>query len=432
MTLRRNNRGSALIVSLILGVFTLSVVALYGWYSLFRSRENVTSLNRRRALDCADSGLNEAVQWLRFPASATDPVLGGTGFRTFTAPCSNGRYETVLSTRNAANNPHYLLADSTGYYYDEKGPAVDPDNMRPAQMAAVHSTILFVSVTKFFAAVNNTLTIAAGTDLTGASIYSDTLVFVGGAPTLVGQAFYKDNVFNENGGSNISNVTTDGITPLVPQQLSLQLTLPTANNKTRQLYTNRSHIGVGSYCPGANCPDPSPGPSFMFSIVPTPPNNSHVYYVDGNVDIGTNSTEFFVDGVYTIYATGNITIHNNIKLFNTSTSWLGLVAEGTIHIATDAPDDLTLMGNFVANGGLQALGMSYPRPFYGGNCAITLNGGIIGWTAPDIANVWASPSCTRTYQYPTAILYPASKSPALYLPSLSNVLDYTITHGRYR
>jgi hypothetical protein len=398
-----NNRGSALLMSLLVSLFLISGLLCYSWYNSVRNRENIQELSRHEALNYADSCMKSALTWLRSPdGSVLSPggaiTLPSAGPASFPATFAKGRCEVSLVRGDPAlgQDLNIISAVATGYY----------QLPRSTQTAVVKAVIRFTSVTQYMLAVGNLLHIGAGSDITDGVVYAPDLVFDGAVT--IGAAYYYRTV----------SPLPVGVTFTLPslaspvnyaQQLPSPLNVAMLNISIRNLYINRNTALFV--------------PQTFTGTISAPADSKYVYFYDGDVDIGQPGPGggVTINGVFVIYATGDIRIHNSIR--HNPGCWAGFLSEKAIYLKADAPDDLKLNGNFIANAGMLA---DVPTPARsGGNCRLEINGGIVGMSSPNFGNVWTSAAgCTRTYSYESC------SDPHLYLPNLSTILEYQVTKGR--
>lgn len=388
---------------MILSLFAISAITLYSWYSWIRSRENVHGLARQRTLHDADSCLSSTLQWLRIPTASSDVPMGGIKTLDESVdPILFNRCQVTLR-RNAAPGD-YISADVNSLSETPGG-----------STATIHATIRFTTVTQYFAAVDDTQPISAGTQLAAGSdpanygtVYAPNLVFESGALITIGSAYYADTVSPSETPSNVQFF----LSPYHAQKLPARLNVVMLDSSINQLYKGKS--------------SPLMGPLFIDNSNTLPPSPTHVYFVEGDVTIGPQPLT--VTGVYALYATGDIHILNNIgPALNDADSWIALLSEKTIHLDKDAPDELTLVGNFIANAGMIADSPDTPRGTAGG-CSLSITGGVVGGRSLIFSEVWRNENgCSRTYQYKR---FSGADEDKLYLPNVSTVLDYHVTAGR--
>jgi hypothetical protein len=148
------------------------------------------------------------------------------------------------------------------------------------------------------------------------------------------------------------------------------------------------------------------------------PANSSVYFVDGDVDVDVAAgSPLSVQGVWVLYATGNINIHNNIVAAD-GNSWAAFLSEKDIHLTPDAPNVLTLTGNFVANGTIVAdppVDPAHPRV----NATINFTGGLVGMTAISVSGVYG----------PNTYTFQSISNSSLVLPNFTTILQRNILTG---
>ena len=338
-----------------------------------------------------------SAQFLKSPALSTSlPLVNGT--TTFSMPLNQGRVAVSLTRSNIDNN--LVDAYATGYFYIAASSFLDPLNQQPAQIASVYAKFQITNVAQFMLAVPGSLTLGYGTNASGGIVYASNLAFQSGSgdpTTQVSEAYYYNSVFPTSAPPFVT-FSPPGSSA---QQLSYPPNFANLDAGVRAQYSSKQ----------TSNPIPSPAD---FEGVLTCPSDTYVIFVSSSVDFGKLGP-VTVSGVCAIYATGDIYIHNNLgPAPGDTTSWVALLSEGIIHLADDAPQSLSVCGNFVTNVAFMADGA--PRPT--GNLIIT--GGIVSMQSMGVADVWQG---TRTYQYAS------STSPNLFLPNISNQLEYRLNSG---
>jgi hypothetical protein len=387
-----HDRGSALITCLILGTVLISIIVWFTQIWITRSKVTVMAYGSKKAQQYADSGINLAAQFLKSPTLQTSlPLLNGT--TTFSVPLNQGRVAVTLYRDN-----NLVDAYATGYFYIAASKFVDPLNSQPAQYASVYAKFQLTNVGQFMLAVPGSLTIGQGTNAAGGIVYANDLKFDGipsGPTTTVGAAYYHNSVLPSANPSWVSMSTSPA------QQLPSPPNFASLDAGVRSLYQN---LQTTAFIPT----NPIVGTLAC-------PTDTYVIFYNGNLDIGTQTQAVTVTGVCAIYATGDVTIHNNFGPAGGDTSsWAAVLSEGIIHLGADTPQPLSVSATFVTNVAFMADGTTQKT----GN--LTITGGIVSMQAMGVGDVWTG---NRTYNYYS------SPSPNLLLPNFTDQLEYRITHG---
>lgn len=405
-----DEKGSALVACIVIGLVFLAGVFWVAEWSTMIGRGRVHDMGKNSAAVNADTALNAAVQNLT--RSDLNLFLApNTAFRSSTT-IAGGRYDYTLSRPNVDTN--LIEASATGYYFLAGGTFKDPETGQNAQVCAVDAKYRVTNAGQFLIAVSTTLVINYGADATGGVLYGVDVVFKNGSSgpnTQVTTVYYLNSVYRwETSGNYYPDAAPTFVT----------FTGSTVTAQHLAYAPNFVHIdsNLGSYYSSVQSASSAGfGGSFAGSV--SAAADSHVYYTVGDVHIGQGDP-LVVNGVYVIYATGNIYIDNNVTLAN-SNSWVGFLSEQNIVLSADAPDNLTLYGNYLAAGSFMAAGP--PRP----GSHFSLTGGIVSTVGIDIANTWLGP---RTYTFPAAGTT-GSNSPDLLLPNFSELLEYKVVQGKY-
>lgn len=396
----RREAGSALILSIILGFVFLTGIMWFSHWSWNRGRSQQTFNAAQHAYQYADSGVNAVNPWLKSPALLTELPAGATSTLRLTMP--NGRCEVALY-RQSPVDTSLVDAYATGYYYLPNGTQIDPNTNQHAQMASIHVVYRVNNIREYLLAVPGAQSVSYGISASSGIIYAQSLTFLppipndGSAPpTQVGQVFYSNTLTEPPLPAYIIYHST----PPSAQRLAYAPAFATLDSSTRDFYQKGATAG-GT-------------PAFNGSV--SPPGDAIFYFVNGDVDIGTAADPLTVNGVWIVYATGSIRIHNSVTTADPN-SWAAFLSEQDIHIMDDAPDALALTGNFVCNGNFVAdLHNGGVRP------AGTLQfiGGIVAMSSMDVATVYKG-SKTYTYQY--------SNNANLVLPNFSDMLQRNTING---
>jgi hypothetical protein len=396
-----NERGSAIITILLISIFVVAVLVGYSQRVQYYSRENVSHVTKQKSFDGADSGINAALFWLRSPGNLTSLqpgtllTPGDAGAPPeFSSATATGRYD--VSVYRSLIDSSLVDASCTSYYYLARGPHIAPDG-RSAQRVIVHAKIRTRYVGDFFAAVPDVLSVSCGSVISPGTIYGKNLTFdpCPAGQTRIGPAYFL-NGYSPTPASFVTFLST----PPAPIQLVVEPNLVTPDRRLRAFYQKMA--GANTLPAGtvleANWPSPAPS------------NDYAVYYVPGDLHLGAGPDLIFTKKLV-VYAAGSVYIHNNVRPLagDLDNNWLGIVAEGDIQIASDAPDILALNGLFVTGG----------RFFCSGNARsagrLTFNGGIVAQKGVDFASVYAQ---SRSYTYVRA-------DPMMGLPSITFIESYS-------
>src|SRR5207237_1055000 len=99
---------------------------------------------------------------------------------------------------------------------------------------------------------------------------------------------------------------------------------------------------------------------------------------------------------------------------------VGIIAEGDVILAADAPDILSVKGNFVTSASFRSdPPLSGPTRPAG---ELTFTGGFVASQISNMSNIWLK---SRTYVYNTV------NDPRLLLPNFCTLLHYEILAGKY-
>jgi hypothetical protein len=394
LPLTQRERGSVLLGTILLSLLFLAILIGYSQVSTSNSEALVHQTSTQRALEYAESGANNASLWLKNPSFNLQLPINTSTTVVF-GPYQNGRVETTFYRMSTDSN----LVDSytTGYYYLAKGSFVDTSTMtsQNAQIAVVNVKFRITNLAQFMFAVPGPLTITYGSNISNGIVYANDLTISTGSAlphTKIASAWYSNTV------SSMAPVGVDFLgDPPAPQKLSYSPNFARLDSNVRAFYESKK---------SATLPD--------FQGVVSAASDSHVYFSSGDLHIGQGQA-LTVSGVYVIYATGSVYIHNDIQMADAN-SWIGILSEKDIHLAADIPGNtLTLNGNFVANWGFRADGP--PRSA----SVLTINGGIVSYTAAQLSNVWA----VRNYNYQT------TTDSNLLMPNFSVPIEYKILKGKF-
>lgn len=389
----KSEKGGALIAVVMICMLLIAGMAwIYRW-----SWDNSLTMGRhnggQHALEYADSGINSLTVWLKSPnLSAVLPVGSST---TLSIPMEKGR--CAISIYRQSPDSTLIDAYATGYFTLGNGTLVDPDTNLNSQAASINAKFRISNAAEYLIGIPSTLYVSYGTNAGTGTIYAKDLIFDPpgtGPQTIVGSALYSNSV-----SSSVPVFVTFTKTPAAAQQLTYPPSFTALDAAMRAQYVQNSNGSVA--------------PAFTGEVsAPV----SHIYVVNGPLDIGVGDV-LTVNGVYVIYVTGQVTIHNSI-LLKDAQSWVAILSEQDIHLAADAPDVLTLNGNYLMNGSLIAdLPATGPRT----NGVFALNGGIVSLGAISLANVFLQ---SRTYTYAS------TADPNLFLPNTTDLLQYKILMGR--
>jgi hypothetical protein len=396
-----NRRGSALITIVVIALLFMAGITWYVRWGQIQSTTRVHRTMVRNATDFADEGINNALLRLKAPDLAQFLPINGTTSYALAIP--NGRIDLALARQST--DTAVVTIKSTAWLFLSRGGWVDPVTNERAEMAEIEGTYRITNVGQFLIAIPSILPVSYGTNAPSGIIYASQLDFkpcLSGpcnTPTQLLSAFYYDSVTPNDAPAYVQFTAA----PFRAQKVSYPMSFVGLDPSVRAYYSSLAT-------------QPLP-PSFDGLV--DEPNPAHVYYVTGDLHIAQNSP-LTVRGVYIIYVTGNVYIHDNINLSNVS-SWLGVLAEGDIHLADDAPNNLSINGTFMCNSYFK--GDALPGNVNRSNVNLTINGGIVSMTNIDIATVWVG---QRTYTYQV------SADPHFILPNFSQTLEYKITHGKTR
>ena len=389
-------RGGALIAVVMICMLLIAGMAwIYRWAwdnSITMGRHN----GGQHALEYADSGINALSVLLKSPNLATLLPVGSS--TTFSYPMENGR--CAMSVYRQSPDSTLIDAYATGYFTLGNGTMVDPDTNKNSQAASINAKFRISNASEYLIGIPSTLYVSYGTNAGTGTIYAKDLIFdppgtgPTGPQTIVGSALYSNSV-----SSSIPTFVTFTKTPAAAQQLTYPPSFTALDAAMRALYTQSAN---GSVAPPFTGEVSAPA--------------SHIYVVNGPLHIGEGDA-LTVNGVFVIYVTGQVTIYNSILLKNAQ-SWVAILAEQDIHLAADAPDALTLNGNYLMNGSMIA---DPPPTGPRANGVFTLNGGMVSLGAISLANVYLQ---SRTYTYAS------TSDPNLFLPNTTDLLQYTILMGR--
>jgi hypothetical protein len=396
---RDGEKGSAIIAAVIIGALLIALFISHSNWATVRT-QNQTHVNASKAaLSYAETGTTQVITWLRKPSLNDDlPVAGST---TLAGLQENGRFEVAVYRRNADSN----LVDfvSTGYYNLPRG--TDMDAGKPVQIAVVAGKARLSNVGEYLAATSAPLKIGYGTDVQNGSVYSQDLTFepdngLGGPPTQVAHAYYLKSVTGDLPGY----YTQD---PKSAQQLAYPPEISTLDPAVRQLYIDRKSN--------------DPMPSFTASV--TQPSDTHVYFQDGDIEIATGGMPLSVSGVFVLYATGHVYIHNSVIPADAN-SWIAIISEKDIHLTKDAPDNLEIHANLIANRAVQADPLDAGQPARAGQ--LMIEGGMASQMGFNFTEIWKpADGATRVYKFKYF------NSPNLYLPNFATLVDYHVVRGKY-
>jgi hypothetical protein len=395
------NRGSALVASIVVALLFLSMILWYAEWSRMLSRAEVSRMMAHNAMNYADDGINDALVRLKSPALRQWLDMGTTAAYSIDKP--SGRVDISLDRRSPDNNLVDLYA--TGYYYLPNGNYQDKLTGRPAQRTVINAKFHITNVDQYLLAVPSQLPVSYGTNASAGMIYASNLQFLPclggpcGPATQLAAAYYHQSVTPSSAPVFVQFTAN----PPNAQRVNYPMNFASLDPEMRNFY--QAQAG-------------GPLPASFAGIIGAP-GSSHVYFVDGDLDIAAGSS-LVVNGVYVIYATGIVRIHNNILLDHAG-CWTGILSEKEIHLASDAPNNLTLNGTFISNGIFQ--GDPLPGNLPRSNVNLAINGGIVSLVRIDIAGIWRG---NRTYTYQTA------NTPDFPLPNLTEKLEYKILSGKYQ
>src|ERR1051325_11704796 len=114
----KNNRGYALIATIIIAFIVLAAVVQFWTWMRLGVKGNVHNLARQKALENADAGLEVAIQYLRTPAATNSTNPGGIPPGTATplpAALDPNILCTLTLTRESGNQANIDIY-ATGYY----------------------------------------------------------------------------------------------------------------------------------------------------------------------------------------------------------------------------------------------------------------------------------------------------------------------------
>lgn len=399
----KSERGSALIAGLVISlVFVGLLMWFFGW-SRTMSHGMVKRGAGKQAIQLADSAVNDAMKRVKEP----DFFDGGPVVR-WTSESDYGAYDITLV--RSGINVSLVDAYATGYYYLPAGNATYGG--KRAQLAAVHAKIQLSTISDFFAAVPGDLHVGMGSDLSGASVYARNLTFEknAGPRTKVGRAYYSESVRRSDTGA------VDDSPDFVDFDTSISsyaLRLPSAPNLTTLDATTKNYYKNLAWANNGNPYDP-----FVGTVAAPPSGPPAVYFIDHDIELGSDALPFTVNGAYIIYTTGKVTIKNDILMASNDTNncWLSILAEKDIVIGAEAPNNLTLNGTYVTNGGFRADDAN------GAKNTLTFNGGFLAHQGVKFSSVYQG---NRTYKFRS------SSSANIVLPNFATLLFYEITRGRY-
>jgi hypothetical protein len=407
MATRRLNghRGSALISVLLIGVLLITSMIWFERWSSQNKRVVLHNNGSRLAWSQAENGVDVALQWLRNPANLSNLPNGGSYTLTpAELPTISGGRSDLTLYRNLVD-ASLVEAWSTSYFFLGSGSVVDPVSGKTAQMTVIHATIRARFVGDYFAAVPGALQLGYGTDASSGSVYARDLTFLppnGSAqPTRVLSAYYLNSVSPDAAPSFV----TFGGAPYQAQRLASEPGLVQLDSTLSAFY--KALAGTDVKAAG----------STLTGTLGAPSNQYHVYFCPGNLTLGSGASSLTVAGPEVVYATGSITINGNILTDGQPNSWLAVLCEGNVTIASTAgassPYILTLNGTFVMGGQFQAAGLVRSTG------SLIFNGGFLA-SGVNFASVWPQ----RTYSYTRA---PAN----MLLPFFIAVEQYQVVRGGY-
>jgi hypothetical protein len=394
----RQEDGSALLACMLIAIMFAASVIWYSEWSRVGARGKVHRMGTRVALDAADTGINDALIRLKSPALKNFLDIGQRA--SYSIAYDRGRIDLDLVRQSPDAN--LVEITSTAYWWLPKGGFIDPTTGRAAQRSIVQAKYRVTNVGQFLTAVPTNLKVGYGTSAADGMIYANQLQFQGCSagpcltPTTLRSAYFYESCTST--APLFVQFTGD---PKFAQRLSYPMNFATLDPNMRQFY-QRLGEAIGPQIQGA-IQEPLP---------------THVYFRDGDLDIGT-AGPVTVHGLFVIYVTGRVRIHNNIFVDNAD-SWLGVLSEKEIHLASDAPNNLTINGNFVCNGTFT--GDPLPSGVDRTDVNLLIRGGIVSLALIDIAPHWLG---TRTYTYHTV------DSNQFLLPNLTQPLEYKVTGGKF-
>jgi len=392
-------RGSALLGVIVIGVVFLSLILWYFQWSWVRGQEETRRSAGERALAYADSGLGAALENLKLPGVHPSSW-------TVSGAVEDGRFEAAVQVDSTT--PGLVEAFATGYYYLPKGAALDPLTERPAQRAAVRAKIFSESVATFVAAVPGRLRIGPGVTAVGAPLYAKEIIFAPGPEPVaaqLGTVLFSRSAVREDGTPDPSpSYVVFVSSPPAAQALPFPIHFPALGGALRDFYRSYATDPASRLADGAELGGRLDAPG-----ISTP----SVYFAEGDLHLGRGAP-LVVTGIYTIYAVGNVYIHQSIV--RAPGSWVAILTEKDLHIASDAPGSLALQGTFFVGGACRSDGP--PRP--GGQ--LNFFGSLVAGQGIDWALHWPRRSYLFLPPPPTGIE----------LPSFTQMLEYDVVQGRYQ
>ena len=381
-------------------MISLLFVAGVYWYAEWSRVKSVAKVHRmsgKNALAYADEALNDVLIRLKSPQLKQFLDIGTTNF--YSLGRSDARIDVSLA--RTSSDVNFVNVDVSAYAYLGKGSFTDPLTGRRCQRAVVNAKYHVINVGQFLIAVPTILQVGYGTNAANGMLYASQLKFIGctggcGAPTQVYSAFYFQGLEYLGAPPVVYTGPVDHA-----QRLSYPMNFASLDPTMRAYYQNQAPS--------------TPAPVFEGMI--SEPLPYHVFFVDSNLDIAKNAP-LTVQGIYVIYATGDVHIHNNITLADAN-SWIGVFSEKDIHLDSDAPNTLTLNGTYLCNGTF--IGDPGPGGAPRSGVNLTINGGLISMIHIDIATNWVG---NRNYTYQT------STSPNFLLPNFTETLEYKIVGGK--
>jgi hypothetical protein len=402
----RNEKGSAIIGVLLVGLLSMAALFTMSRMSMMRREVVVHDVGLQRASAAAEIGIARALDTLRSPSGTIAPnsslTLGST--------VQFGRYEVTMTPSIVDNS----LVDvwSTGYIHVAKGLKYDSVAGKDAEMAVIHATIKFTSVGSFLAAVPDSLRVGYGSDVSSGKVYARRLIFEPQGPfdavstTRIQEAYYYESKMNDTdqGGTWVT-YTNPGFT--TAQQLPAPLRLVALDSYIRGYFQEKvldpvsQQIPAGSVISGGRSGPPSSLPA--------------LFYVPGDLTLGTPTVDLTTGDVFTIYVQGKAYINGNIQV--SGSGWIAILAEDGIQITDTAPSNLRLNGvTLVTNGGIDVEDV---KP--AGN-RIEIRGGMV---AHGGINLSAGYTDARVYTYDR------TTDSKLLLPNIATVMYSNLVQGKY-